>query len=85
MSSGSNVRSTERTAARLQDRLNPLWLWSDIGCGCNINRPIDSLLAKAGFRIGILIVTFPAGPESRWRFIEDSRDSGPAGSDRCIR
>jgi SAM-dependent methyltransferase len=47
-------RSTDPKVARLQDRLNPLWLRSGIGCGCNINRPIDLLLAKAGFRLEIL-------------------------------
>jgi SAM-dependent methyltransferase len=47
-------RSTDPKVARLQDRLNPLWLTSGIGCGCNINRPIDLLLAKAGFRLEIL-------------------------------
>ena len=47
-------RSTDPKVARLQDRLNPLWLRSGIGCGCNINRPIDLLLVKAGFRLEIL-------------------------------
>jgi hypothetical protein len=40
--------------ARFQDRLNPLWLRSGIARGCNINRPIDSLLAQAGLRIETL-------------------------------
>jgi ubiquinone/menaquinone biosynthesis C-methylase UbiE len=47
-------RSSNPKVAQLQDRLNPLWLRSGIGCGCNINRPIDLLLAKAGFHIGTL-------------------------------
>ena len=44
-------RSADSRAAWLQDRLNPLWKLSGIGRGCNINRPIDSLIAKAGLRI----------------------------------
>ena len=44
-------RSAEPSAAKLQDRLNPLWRLSGIGRGCNINRPIDSLIAQAGLRI----------------------------------
>jgi ubiquinone/menaquinone biosynthesis C-methylase UbiE len=47
-------RSTDPKLARIQDWLNPLWLQSGIGCGCNINRPIDLLLAKASFRIRTL-------------------------------
>jgi SAM-dependent methyltransferase len=44
-------RSADPRVARLQDRLNPLWRLSGIGRGCNINCPIDSLIAQAGFRI----------------------------------
>jgi ubiquinone/menaquinone biosynthesis C-methylase UbiE len=44
-------RSADPRVARLQDRLNPLWRLSGIGRGCNINRPIDSLIAQAGLRI----------------------------------
>ena len=42
-------RSDEPGVARWQDRVNPLW--NVIGCGCNLNRPIDQLVAKAGFSI----------------------------------
>jgi SAM-dependent methyltransferase len=38
----------ERTA-RWQDRLNPFW--RRFADGCNMNRPIDRLVAQAGFRL----------------------------------
>jgi SAM-dependent methyltransferase len=44
-------RSTDAGVARLQDWLNPLWRLSGIGRGCNLNRPIDSLIAEGGLRI----------------------------------
>lgn len=36
-------------AARWQDRLNPLW--RRVAGGCNMNRPIDRLVAEAGFEL----------------------------------
>jgi ubiquinone/menaquinone biosynthesis C-methylase UbiE len=44
-------RSADPRVARLQDWVNPLWKLTGIGCGCSINRPIDSLIYQAGFRI----------------------------------
>jgi ubiquinone/menaquinone biosynthesis C-methylase UbiE len=44
-------RSADPKVARLQDWFNPFWKLSGLGCGCTINRPIDSLIEKAGFRI----------------------------------
>jgi len=44
-------RSADARVARLQDRVNPLWHRSGIGRGCNINRPIDSLIVQADLRI----------------------------------
>jgi SAM-dependent methyltransferase len=44
-------RSADPTVALLQNRLNPLWHLSGIGRGCNINRPVDSLLLQGGFQI----------------------------------
>jgi SAM-dependent methyltransferase len=44
-------RSADPKVARLQDWINPVWKLSGIGCGCTINRPIDSLISQAGFRI----------------------------------
>lgn len=37
---------------RWQDRLNPLW--NRIADGCNMNRPIDRLVADAGFELASL-------------------------------
>ena len=45
-------RSDDGKTAQWQDRLNPLQ--KIVGCGCNMNRPIDSLITKAGFEITTL-------------------------------
>ena len=45
-------RSDNGKTAQWQDRLNPLQ--KIVGCGCNMNRPIDSLITKAGFEITTL-------------------------------
>lgn len=45
-------RSNDRTTARWQDRLNPVQ--NLIGCGCNLNRPIDHLISQAGLHIATL-------------------------------
>jgi ubiquinone/menaquinone biosynthesis C-methylase UbiE len=45
-------RSEMPGVARWQDRLNGMQRW--IGGGCNLNRPIASLIEKAGFRIASL-------------------------------
>ena len=42
-------RSDETTIAKWQDRLNPIQ--NVIGCGCNLNRPIDRLISEAGLHI----------------------------------
>jgi ubiquinone/menaquinone biosynthesis C-methylase UbiE len=42
-------RSESQWLGRWQDRLNPLQRW--MGCGCNLNRPIATLLAQARLRI----------------------------------
>ncbi|MBM4123672.1 MAG: class I SAM-dependent methyltransferase [Nitrospira sp.] len=42
-------RSDNAAVARWQDRLNPLQ--QRIGCGCNLNRPIDVLVRKAGLHV----------------------------------
>lgn len=44
-----------------QHRLNPLW--NRIGCGCNLNRKIDDLVAQAGFRIVDLQTEYAKGPK----------------------
>jgi ubiquinone/menaquinone biosynthesis C-methylase UbiE len=45
-------RSEDVKTARWQDRLNPLQ--KIVGCGCNMNRAMDVLLQKAGFKITTL-------------------------------
>ena len=44
--------SDEPGVRRWQDRLNPLNKM--IGCGCNLNRPIASLVERGGFRFAAL-------------------------------
>lgn len=42
-------RSDDPGVARWQDRLNPIQ--RVIGCGCNLNRPIDGLIRQVGLRV----------------------------------
>jgi len=42
-------KAPERSVARWQDRLNPLW--RPVSGGCNMNRKMDELIEAAGFRI----------------------------------
>jgi len=42
-------RSDTPGTARWQDRINPLW--RRLADGCNINRPIDEVVEKGGFRL----------------------------------
>jgi len=39
----------DKSVQRWQNRMNPLW--TKIGGGCNLNRPIPELIEQAGFRI----------------------------------
>jgi len=41
-------QAPDENVRRWQNRLNPLW--GKLGGGCNLNRPIDTLLRQAGFR-----------------------------------
>ena len=45
-------RSSRRRTAKWQDRLNPLW--NKVADGCNLNRPIDALVERAGFELTAL-------------------------------
>ncbi len=45
-------RSDDPRIARRQDRFNPIT--KVIGCGCNMNRPIDKLITAAGLQIARL-------------------------------
>jgi ubiquinone/menaquinone biosynthesis C-methylase UbiE len=42
-------RGRAESTIRWQDRLNPLW--NRLTDGCNINRPIDELVGRAGFEL----------------------------------
>jgi len=42
-------RSEDERVAAWQDRLNPVQ--NIIGCGCNLNRKIDQLIAQAGLKV----------------------------------
>jgi ubiquinone/menaquinone biosynthesis C-methylase UbiE len=54
-------RSPDPKVARWQDRLNPLQrMWAG---GCNLNRPIDSLVAEAGFELSHLEKFYMKGPK----------------------
>jgi ubiquinone/menaquinone biosynthesis C-methylase UbiE len=52
-----HTRSVQRSLARVQDVLTPLW--KRIGGGCHLNRPAVDLIAAAGFEVG--------APEPVWR------------------
>jgi ubiquinone/menaquinone biosynthesis C-methylase UbiE len=45
-------KSERASTARWQDRVNPLW--RRIADGCNINRPIDRIVAESGFELTAL-------------------------------
>ena len=45
-------RGRVASTIRWQDRLNPMW--KRLTEGCNINRPIDDLVARAGFELSSL-------------------------------
>jgi ubiquinone/menaquinone biosynthesis C-methylase UbiE len=42
-------KAERASTARWQDRINPIW--NRISDGCNINRPIDRIVANAGFAL----------------------------------
>ena len=55
-------RSPDPPVARWQDRLNPLQRrWAG---GCNLNRPIDALVAGAGFEMTALERFYVKGPKA---------------------
>jgi len=45
-------RSDDQKIAKWQDWLNPIQ--RIIACGCNLNRPIDTLIGQAGLRLALL-------------------------------
>ncbi len=48
--------------ARWQNRIDPLW--SKVSGGCHLNRPIDVLIASAGFRMAELETMYLPGPRT---------------------
>jgi ubiquinone/menaquinone biosynthesis C-methylase UbiE len=53
-------RAPDRAVANWQDRLTPLW--RRIAGGCHLNRKIDDLIQRAGFRIDELKMSYLPGP-----------------------
>ncbi len=54
-------RSPDKRVHRWQNRLNPIW--NRIGGGCNLNRPIDELVRRAGFDTGTIEIGYMNGPK----------------------
>jgi ubiquinone/menaquinone biosynthesis C-methylase UbiE len=52
--------SPDAGVRRWQERLNPVW--KRFAGGCNLNRPVDALLAGAGFRVAELRAAYLQGP-----------------------
>jgi ubiquinone/menaquinone biosynthesis C-methylase UbiE len=53
-------RAPDASVRRWQERLNPAW--RRLAGGCNLNRPIDTLVADAGFRIVQMERGYGPGP-----------------------
>jgi ubiquinone/menaquinone biosynthesis C-methylase UbiE len=54
-------RAPEARVAGWQNALTPVW--KRIGGGCHLNRPIDQLIAAAGFRVDALRTGYMQGPK----------------------
>jgi ubiquinone/menaquinone biosynthesis C-methylase UbiE len=52
--------SPDSGVAAWQDRLTPIW--KHIGGGCHLNRKIDEIIRRAGFRISELTTSYIPGP-----------------------
>jgi ubiquinone/menaquinone biosynthesis C-methylase UbiE len=53
-------KAPDRSVARWQDRLTPLW--RPLAGGCHLNRPIDALIRDAGFVLCDLNCGYARGP-----------------------
>ncbi len=62
--------SPDTGVRKWQNRLDPLW--SRITGGCHINRPVQSLIEGAGFRIDRLSLGYAPGPKPMTYFYEGS-------------
>ena len=51
----------EQSVQKWQNRLTPIW--ERISGGCHLNRPIDNLIEKAGFKIDALETGYLPGPK----------------------
>jgi ubiquinone/menaquinone biosynthesis C-methylase UbiE len=67
-------RSDDARVARFQDRFNPVQ--RRLGCGCNINRRIDTLLQQAGFVVGALDRYVLPGPRTLGTMYRGSATAG---------
>ncbi|WP_197741991.1 class I SAM-dependent methyltransferase [Nitrospira sp. KM1] len=77
-------RSEDQLVAAWQDRLNPVQ--NVLGCGCNLNRSIDRLIAGAGLHIGQLDrFSMPGVPRWAGEMYQGLAEHREAASKRCIR
>ncbi len=51
----------EQSVQKWQNRLTPIW--KRISGGCHLNRPIDNLIEKGGFKIDVLETGYLPGPK----------------------
>src|SRR5271166_1494628 len=63
-------RAPEPNVARWQDRLDPLW--SRIAGGCHLNRKMDELIVRSGFRLNSLVNGRLPGPRTHTFLYEGS-------------
>ena len=63
-------RSPDTGVRKWQNRLDPLW--SRISGGCHLNRPIQSLIEHAGFKIDRLTLAYAPGLKPMTYFYEGS-------------
>ncbi len=72
-------RSPKPSAARLQDRMTPVW--RRVAGGCHLNRPIPELLAAAGLTVERLDSYRAGGPEIVGRMFEGRATKQPPATD----
>lgn len=54
-------RAPDKSVARWQDRITPLW--KPVAGGCHLNRPIDALIRQSGFTTAELRMGYMPGPK----------------------
>ena len=54
-------RSPDKSVARWQDRLTPVW--KPVAGGCHLNRPIEALIRQSGFKLSALRTDHMPGPK----------------------